>query len=98
MFSGNTARRLEESGGVTVRPWVGQQQRMTLAGHEPHRLASEAGLEHFPSKWNPVGRKKVLKANDLERRSDSIGSTSALAAPRLPARLQNQLKKSTQII
>lgn len=43
MFSGNTARRLEESGGVTSRPWVGQQQLMTFAGHEPHRLASEAG-------------------------------------------------------
>ncbi len=43
MFSGNTARRLEESGGVTDRPWVGQQQVMTLAGHELHGLASVTG-------------------------------------------------------
>jgi len=35
-------------------------------------------LEHFPTKWMPVGRKKVLKANNRERRSDLIRSSSAL--------------------
>ena len=63
MFSGNTARRLEESGGVTVRSWAEQQQHMASAGHELRGLASEVGQ----------------------------------AAPRLPAGLQNQSKRATQI-
>ncbi len=36
-------------------------------------------LEHFPTKWIPVGRKKVLKANNLDRLSDSVGSENGLA-------------------
>ncbi len=42
-------------------------------------------IEHFPTKWVPVGRKKVLKANNLERRSDSIRSNSALERGRVAA-------------
>jgi hypothetical protein len=35
-------------------------------------------LEHFPTKSIPVGRKKVLKANNLDRLSDSQGSENGL--------------------
>ena len=37
-----------------------------------------AALEHFPPKWIPVGREKVLKANNLDRLSDSAGSENGL--------------------
>ncbi len=35
-------------------------------------------LAHIPTKWIPVGRKKVLKANILERLSDPPGSENDL--------------------
>ncbi len=35
-------------------------------------------LEHFPTKWIPVGRKKVLNANNLDRLSDPQGSDNDL--------------------
>ncbi len=45
-------------------------------------------LERLPAKWMPVGRKKALKANNLDRLSDSQGSESGLRA--LPAILADR--------
>jgi cytochrome c-type biogenesis protein CcmH len=39
---------------------------------------SGQGPEHFPAKWIPVRRQKMRQNNNLERRSDSIRSKSAL--------------------
>ncbi len=36
------------------------------------------GLEHFQAQWVPVRRPKMRKNKELERRSDSIGTKSAL--------------------
>ena len=46
----------------------------------PNRCALQLNmlLEHFPTKWIPVRRRKCDQTKELERRSDSIGSKSAL--------------------
>ncbi len=36
-------------------------------------------LEHFPTKWMPVRRRKCGKSNNLEQNSDSVGSEFSLA-------------------
>lgn len=45
-------------------------------------LATEEASEHFPAKWITVGRKKVLKANNLDRLADPQGSENGLAVHR----------------
>ena len=47
-------------------------------------VASERYLERFPAKWTPVRVKKTRQNKNLEPRSDSIGTETALGNESLP--------------
>ncbi len=84
---GLSIRRISEAAGVSVGLINHHFPSKTALVAEAYRALDNrlaavfaGALEHFPTEWKPVGRKKVLKTNTLEHRSGSIRSNSALAA------------------
>src|SRR5271154_5383276 len=49
-----------------------------LNAFDGHSFLPSCGLERFPAKWIPVRVKKTRQINNLELRSDSIGTEKAL--------------------